>query len=100
MPATYFAESEELRGELMGILDDDDLAYRVTGTGVSLGALCREIGEMEHSYVQSLRTFRQDFGYRNPDPLLETSVTALTSWYPALDRELASALEGQSEAAV
>ena len=97
MPATYFAEYQELRGELMGILDDDDLAYRVSGTGVSLGALCREIGEIEHSYVQSLRTFRQDFGYRNPDPLLESSVTALTAWYADLDRELASAVEALSE---
>ena len=97
MPATYFAEYQELRGELMGILDDDDLAYRVSGTGVSLGALCREIGEIEHSYVESLRTFRQNFGYRNPDPLLESSVTALTAWYADLDRELASAVEALSE---
>ena len=97
MPATYFSEYQELRGELMGILSDDDLAFRVSGTGVSLGALCREIGEIEHSYVDSLRTFRQDFGYRNPDPLLETSVAALTTWYAELDRELAAAIEALSE---
>jgi hypothetical protein len=97
MPATYFGVYQELRGELMAILSDDDLAVRVGGTSASLGALCREIGEIEHSYVESFRTFRQDFGYRNPDPLLETSVAALTGWYAELDTELAAATEAISE---
>ena len=97
MPATYFGEYQELRGELIAILSDDDLAVRVGGTSASLGALCREIGEIEHSYVESFRTFRQDFGYRNPDPLLETSVASLTAWYAELDTELAAAVKALSE---
>jgi hypothetical protein len=43
--------------------------------------LCREIGEIEYAYVESFRTFRQDFGYRNLDPRLEKSVAALSAWY-------------------
>ncbi len=97
MPATYFSVYQELRGELMAILSDDDLAVRVGGTSASLGALCREIGEIEHSYVESLRTFRQDFNYRNPDPLMDKSVGALTSWYAELDRELTAAVAALSE---
>lgn len=97
MPATYFGVYQELRGELMAILSDDDLSVRVGGTSASLGALCREIGEIEHSYVQSFRTFRQDFDYHNPDPLLETSVGALTSWYAELDRELTAVVAALSE---
>ena len=32
---------------------------------MTLGALCREMGEIEHSYIQSLKTFQQDWSYRN-----------------------------------
>ncbi len=71
MPATYFSEYQALRDELLAILTDDDLGFRLGGASATLGALCREIGEIEHTYVESFRTFRQDFGYRNPDPPLE-----------------------------
>ena len=98
MPATYFSEYQALRDELMAILTDDDLGFRVGGTGATLGELSREIGEIEHSYVESFRTFRQDFGYHNPDPRLERSVGALASWYSELDGELASAIAALSEA--
>jgi hypothetical protein len=97
MPATYFNEYQALRAELLGILSDDDLGFRVGGTSATLGALCREIGEIEHSYVESFRTFRQDFDYRSPDPGLETSVAALNAWYAEIDRELAAAVEALSE---
>ena len=97
MPATYFSDYQALRGELMAILADNDLGFQVGGTSATLGALCREIGEIEHTYVESLRTFRQDFGYRNPDPRLEISVRALVSWYEELDRELSAAIAALSE---
>lgn len=97
LPATYFIDYQALRDELMAILTDDDLGFRVGGTSATLGALCREIGEIEHTYVESLRTFRQDFGYRNPDPRLERSVGALASSYDRLDRELSAAIAALSE---
>ena len=97
MPATYFGEYQELRQELIVVLTDDDLGFRFGGSSASLGALCREIGEIEHSYVESFRTFRQNFDYRNPDPLLETSVGALSSWYARLDADLMAAVEAISE---
>lgn len=98
MPATYFSEYQALRDELMAILTDDDLGFRAGGRSATLGELCREIGEIEHTYVESFRTFRQDFGYRNPEPRLETSVGALASWYSELDGELAAAITALSEA--
>jgi hypothetical protein len=97
MPATYFSDYQALRDELMAILTDDDLGFGVGGAGATLGALCREIGEIEHTYVESFRTFRQDFGYCNADRRLETSVGALASWYQELDRELAAAIAALSE---
>ena len=97
MPATYFYEYQQLRTELIEILADDDLGYRVGGSSASLGALCREIGEIEHSYVESFRTFRQDFDYHNPDARLEKNVGALASWYAELDHDLTDAIAALSE---
>jgi len=94
---TFFAEYQGLRDELMELLTDDDLSYRPGAPTFSLGELCREIGEIEHSYVEALRTFRQDFDWRTPDPRLERSVGALREWYADLDRRLATALEALTE---
>ena len=94
---SFFPEYQSLRDQLMEILDDEDLDQRLGGETVSLGALCREIGEIEHAYVESFRTFRQDFTYRDPDPRLEHSVAALKAWYAELDRDLMAAIEDLSE---
>ena len=64
---------------------------------MSLGALCREIGEIEHAYIESFKSFRQDFSYRNGDPGLEHSVAALRAWFAELDRDLMAAIDGLSE---
>ena len=94
---SYFTEYQGLRDQLMDVLADEDLVQRLGGETVSLGALCREIGEIEHAYVESFRTFRQDFTYRSADPGLEHSVTALKAWYADLDRNLMAAVEALSE---
>ena len=93
LAATYFAEYQLLRSELTDVLRDDDLAFRPARAAASLGELCREIGDIEHSYIEALRTFREDFAWRNPDPDVESRVAALSSWYSDLDRELLAALE-------
>ena len=97
MPATFFVDYQALRDELVAILTDDDLGFRVGGESATLGALCREIGEIEHTYVESFRTIRQDFDYRNPDTRVEKSLDALRSWYAELDRDLADAIAALSE---
>jgi hypothetical protein len=94
---TFFAEYQGLRDQLMELLDDDDLRLTLGGTTASLGALCREIGEIEHAYVVSFRSFRQDFSYRDPNPGLERSVVALTAWYAELDRDLMLAVAALTE---
>jgi hypothetical protein len=97
LPATYFDAYQQRRDELMELLRDDDLAFRPGADTFSLGELCREIGDIEHSYVEALRTFRQDFDWRNPDPRMEQSVAALTAWYADLDRDLLAAIEALTE---
>lgn len=89
---TYFSLYQRLRTQLLDELVDADLEVRLGGQSESLGSLCREIGEIEHSYVESFRTFRQDFGYRNPDPRLEQSVSAIRAWFDELDRDLIAAV--------
>ena len=95
--APFFRGYQAMRGQLMEIVSDEDLGFRVGGANPSLGALCREIGEIERAYIDGFKTFGQDFGYRNADPRIETSVSALSAWYTELDTELKAAIEGLSE---
>ena len=94
---SFFREYQGLRDQLMEIIDDEDLGLTLGGETASLGALCREIGEIEHAYVESFRTFRQEFGFRNREPRLEHSVVALKIWYAELDHDLLAAVAGLSE---
>ncbi|MEZ4672435.1 MAG: hypothetical protein R3E39_31410, partial [Anaerolineae bacterium] len=52
---------------LLDSLSDADLAFNPGGSNMSLGALCRELGEIEHSYIESLKNLKQDWGYRNTE---------------------------------
>ena len=97
LAATYFAEYQVLRNELVDMLSDDDLAFGPSPATFTLGELCREIGEIEHSYVDALKTFRQDFGWRNADPDVERSVAALSAWFADLDRGLLAAIEALTD---
>jgi uncharacterized damage-inducible protein DinB len=92
-----FEMYQSLRNQLMDILTDEDLAYTPGGANPPLGTLCREMGEVEHAYIQSFKTFTIDFSYRTPEPGLETSVARLTAWYTALDQELKAVVENLTE---
>jgi len=97
LAATYFAEYQDLRTQLMGVLGDDDLAFCPGGATYTFGQLCREVGEIEYSYIEAIRTFRQDFEWRNPDPRSEHSVAALSSWFADLDKDLQAAIEAVTD---
>jgi len=82
---------------MMAILSDEELAFRPAGENHSLGALCREIGEVQVSYIQSFETLQQDFSYRNQEAGLEGSVQRLQAWFQELDGRLRAVIEGYSE---
>lgn len=82
-----------LRDELMANLTDEDLAFTPGGDNPTLGALCRELGETQHAYVQSFKTFKIDFSYRTNDDAYLGSVAKLRAWYAELDKELEAVLE-------
>ena len=92
-----FEMYQALRNQLMELVDDEDLAYTPGGDNPTLGALCKEMGEVEHAYIQSFQTFQQDFSYRNEEPGLDGSVARLSAWFQALDGELRAAIEALSE---
>lgn len=88
---------QALRRQLMGILTDEDLMFVPGGENMTLGALCRQIGETQQSYIESFINFSQDFSYRNEQPGLAESVDRLIVWYADLDRELKSVVSALSE---
>lgn len=88
---------QALRSQLMEILTDEDLMFDPGGENMSLGALCRQIGEVEHSYIASFKTFTQDFDYSNDQPGLAESVDRLSAWFVDLDRRLKSTVSALSE---
>ncbi|MGH2581322.1 MAG: hypothetical protein ACRDFQ_00325, partial [Anaerolineales bacterium] len=61
-----------LKHQTLGILSDADLRHSFPGSA-SLGALCKEHGEIEQAYIDSFKTFKLDFSYRNPDAGLAAS---------------------------
>jgi uncharacterized damage-inducible protein DinB len=90
-------ETQSLRYDLINALTDADLAFKLPGDNPTLGELCREMGDIEHSYVQSFKTLEQDWSYRNTDPKLTTSVADLTTWYRTLDAAFETVLRGFSD---
>ncbi len=95
LPGTH-----DLRDQLMGMITDQDLAYKLPGSNPTLGELCEEMGHIQQVYIHSFKTFKQDWGYRDPQdaPMEATnSLVGLKAWYNKLDAELVEALSGFSE---
>ncbi len=90
-------QTTALRDEMMSLLSDADMAFHPGGDSLTLGALCRENGEIQHAYIQSFKTFKLDLSYRHPDPTIATSAARLKAWFAELDAELLKTLEALSE---
>src|SRR5712692_7295691 len=80
--------SHGMRSQLLDALSDADLAFSPGGQNMTLGALCRQMGEVEHSYIQSLKTFKQDWSYRNLEANLDSNIARLKTWFQTLDDEM------------
>lgn len=92
-----FRMYQALRNQMMDLLSDEELNFRPGGDNPPLGAICREIGEVEHAYIESFRTFTQNFDYRLDDPATAHSVSKLQAWYARLDAELEETVTALSE---
>lgn len=87
---------QNMRPQVFSAITDADLDFAPPNCP-SLGELCVQIGEWQRSYIDSFKTFKQDFEYRNPDPGLRKSTEKLLAWYAQLDAELRAAVEALSE---
>lgn len=94
---SWIEGSHFMRTQLLDLLTDADLAFSPGGDAMTLGALCREMGEVEQSYAQSLKTFQQDWSYHNSDPDVERSVSRLNDWFQRMDSELQATVAGLSD---
>ncbi|HEU5377295.1 MAG TPA: DinB family protein [Ktedonobacteraceae bacterium] len=86
-----------MRMQLLETLSDADLAFSPGGVSMKLGALLREMGEVEYSYIQSLRTLQQDWSYHNTEAGLEDSIPQLKMWYQRLDDEMKATVAALSD---
>ena len=58
------SETQSFRTGMLAQLTDGDLAYALPGN-MTLGDLCREMGETEHGYVAAFSRFEHEWGYRH-----------------------------------
>jgi len=86
-----------MRTQLLDTLSDAELAFSPGGQNMTLGALCREMGEVEYAYIQSLKTFKQDWSYRNTEAGLDGSVALLKTWFQTLDEAMQAAVAAFSD---
>lgn len=93
----WIAALHGMRTSVLDTLTDTDLAFNPGGANPSLGQLFVQLGEVEHAYLKSLETFKQDFGYRNPDPSRATSTAALKGWLAELDIRLEATVAAFSD---
>ena len=77
-----------MRSQLLNILSDADLAFSPGGQTMTLGALCRQMGETEHAYIQSLKTLKQEWSYHHPEADVASHVAQLKAWFQTLDDEM------------
>ena len=85
------------RMELLNTLSDADLAFSPGGSNMTLGALCRELGEIEYSYIESLKSFKQNWSYHNTEAGLDGSVAHLKGWWQQMDEEMKAILSAFSD---
>ena len=81
-----------MRSQVLDILIDADLAFYPGGQNMTVGALCREMGETEHAYIQSLKTLKHEWSYRHPEAGVVSSVARLKAWFQTLDDEMKAAV--------
>ena len=94
---SWIEGAHAMRTGMLDALSDSDLAFNPGGQNMTLGALCREMAEIEYSYIQSLKTFKQEWSYRNTELGMDSHIAKLKAWYQALDNELTALMSAFSD---
>jgi hypothetical protein len=90
-------ELHQLQTDMVNNLTDADLQLALPGNNPTLGEALRELGEWQNRYIQSFKTFRQDYGLTAAPPDAAISVAVLKAWFSALQAELVEAVGALSE---
>jgi hypothetical protein len=91
-------ELHQLQTDLVNRLTDADLQLALPGDNPTLGEALADLGEWQNRYIQSFKTFRQDYALHAAPPDAATSVAVLKSWFAGLQAELVAAVSALSEA--
>lgn len=94
---TIYHLTQIMREQLMDILSDGDLTFTAGGSNPTLGELCKEMGEVEYTYIESVKHLKHNWSYRNSEAGLAKHVDQLKAWYQQLDADLKTAMEALSE---
>src|SRR5688572_12862357 len=89
-------ETMALKDQLMALLNDEILSKTLGGKTMSLGGVCKEMGETQQIYIDSFRSFKMNWGYKYAVASVATSVAALKAWNLKLDADLYAAIESIS----
>lgn len=81
-----------MRAQLLDLLSDADLAFTPGGQNMTLGALYCEMGDTEYSYIQSLKTLKQEWLSSHTAVDVVSSVARLKVWLQTLDDEMKAAI--------
>ncbi|GAB4531349.1 MAG: hypothetical protein OHK0046_52110 [Anaerolineae bacterium] len=88
---------QALRHDALNVFTSADLPYRPGGTALSLGELCKEMGDTQLSYLNSLKTLTHDYTTQHPDTTLTSDLPKLTEWFKAMDAEMNALVEGMND---
>ena len=86
-----------LRSDMFATLTDSDLTYQPPGDALTFGAVLKVLGEVQHAYAESFKTYQLTFDYRHADERVAHSVDALRAWFEQLDAGLMAALRALSD---
>lgn len=86
----------DVRDLLLNTLSNEDLAFEIPGNPM-LGLLLAEHAGVVRSYIESFKTYRQDWSAVATDASLAVSIDTLKAAFKALDDELADVLETISD---
>jgi uncharacterized damage-inducible protein DinB len=93
----WIEAAQRMRSQMFERLRDADLAFHPGGQNMTLGALCRQVGETEHAYIQSLKTLKQAWSYRHTEADVVSSVVRLRAWFQTLDDEMKAVIAAFSD---
>jgi uncharacterized damage-inducible protein DinB len=93
----WLEEVRDMRSQLLDMLSNADLAFSPGGQNIPLGALVRKMGDLEYSYIQSLKTGVRDLSYHNTETGVESDLTRLKAWFQALDDEMLDTISAFSK---